>query len=191
MGVPLAPGLLVAAPPLADPNFERALVLLVAHGEEGALGLVINGEREVACIGDLLEQLGLSEDASQYRDPVRVGGPVQPEIGWIVYDPSGVGSREGEIRLSDTIAVTQSREVLASIGRRDGPPKYAAYLGYAGWAPGQLEEEIRQGAWLPVALDADIVFHVPVEKRWEQAFVRAGVSPVGFMAGLGGKRGSA
>jgi len=186
---PLAPGLLVAAPPLNDPNFVRSLVLLVAHGDEGALGIVVNGEREVACVGDLLEQLGLSEDGSTHKDPVRLGGPVQPEIGWIVYKPEQSGPLEGEIRLSDGVAVTQSREVLASIGKRAGPKQFATYLGYSGWAPGQLEDEIGQGAWLPVALDAQIVFDVPVGKRWTTAFERAGIAPAGFMSTQ--RRGSA
>jgi putative transcriptional regulator len=186
---PLAPGLLVAAPPLNDPNFVRSLVLLVAHGDEGALGIVVNGEKEVACVGDLLEQLGLSDDGSTHKDPVRLGGPVQPEIGWIVYKPEQSSPLEGEIRLSDGVAVTQSREVLASIGKHTGPKQFAAYLGYSGWAPGQLEEEISQGAWLPVALDASIVFDVPVAKRWTTAFEKAGIVPAGFMSTQ--RRGSA
>ncbi len=182
----LAPGFLIATPPLADPNFERSLVLLVAHGDEGALGLVINGSKTVASIGDLLEQLGLEMDVPGRDDPVRMGGPVQPEIGWIVYRPS-TEPREGEIRLSDEIAVTQSRDVLASIGRENGPEKYATYLGYAGWAPGQLEEEIRQGSWLPTErLDGGIVFDLPVAERWRAAFAKAGVVPLGFMSGRGG-----
>jgi len=119
---------------------------------------------------------------------VRLGGPVQPEIGWIVYKPEQTSPLEGEIRLSDAVAVTQSREVLASIARDGGPKRFATYLGYSGWAPGQLEEEIRQGAWLPVALDARIVFDVPVDKRWAAAFEKAGIAPAGFMST---KRGSA
>ena len=184
----LAPGLLVATPPLNDPNFVHALILLVAHGEEGALGIVVNGEREIACVGDLLEQLGLLDAASAHKDPVRLGGPVQPEIGWIVYRPTAEAPREGEIRLSDGVAVTQSREVLASIGRNAGPEKYCAYLGYTGWAPGQLEEEIRQGAWLPLSLDTDIVFDVPIAKRWAAAYDLAGVIPAALMVS---KRGMA
>lgn len=180
MPASLAPGLLVATPPLNDPNFVRALILMVAHGDEGALGLVVNGEREVARIGDLLEQLDLVEDGSKHPDPVRLGGPVQPELGWIVYAPSDT-PREGEIKLSSSIAVTQSREVLASIGKSAGPARYAAYLGYTGWAPGQLEEEIRQGAWIPLPLDTSIVFDVPVEKRWQVAYERAGVAPAAMM----------
>ncbi len=183
----LAPGLLIAAPPLNDPNFLHALVLMVAHGDEGALGIVVNGHKEIACVGDLLEQLGLAEDASQHRGIVRVGGPVQPEIGWIVYKPD-IKAREGEIRLSDGVAVTQSREVLAAIGRAEGPGTYSAYLGYTGWAPGQLEEEIRQGAWLPMPLDDKIVFDIPISERWTEAYALAGVAPAGFMSG---KRGMA
>jgi putative transcriptional regulator len=178
----LAPGLLVATPPLDDPNFVRALILMVAHGEEGALGLVINGQRTVAHLGDLLEQLQLCEDGSLYRDPVRLGGPVQTELGWIVYQPDPVSPREGEIKLSEACAVTQSREVLASIGRGEGPRGHQALLGYTGWAPGQLEDEIRDGSWLPMPLDVSIVFDVPVEKRWQVAFEHAGVAPAGMLS---------
>lgn len=184
----LAPGLLIATPPLNDPNFVRALVLMIAHGEEGALGLVVNGEREVACVGDLLQQLGLSDDPQRFRQSVRLGGPVQPELGWIVYRPDPDEPREGEIRLAPDIAVTQSREVLASIGRDCGPDVFTAYLGYTGWAPGQLEEEIGQGAWLPIGLDTRLVFDVPIERRWSEAFERAGVVPAGAMSP---RRGSA
>ncbi|MBI2393383.1 MAG: YqgE/AlgH family protein [Deltaproteobacteria bacterium] len=177
----LAPGLLVATPPLNDPNFAHALILLVAHGDEGALGLVVNGERKIAYVGDLLEQLALCDDGSKYREPVRLGGPVQTELGWIVYRPAKDSPREGEIKLSDECAVTQSREVLASIGRGEGPDGYQALLGYTGWAPGQLEEEIRQGAWLPMELDTSIVFEVPIDKRWKVAFEHAGVAPAAMM----------
>lgn len=178
----LAPGLLIATPPLNDPNFVRSLILMIAHGEEGALGLVVNSERTVASIGDLLEQLELTDDGRKHKDPVRLGGPVQPELGWIVYRPTAGTVREGEIKLSDEIAVTQSREVLASLGRDDGPKPFAAYLGYTGWAPGQLEEEIRQGSWLPTELDAALVFDTPVERRWQDAYARAGVVPAGMMS---------
>ena len=184
----LAPGLLIAAPPLNDPNFMKALILLVAHGDEGALGLVVNGERTVARVGDLLEQLELCDDGSKYPNPVRLGGPVQPELGWIVYRPRIEDPREGEIRLCESCAVTQSREVLASIGRGTGPDGFQALLGYTGWAPGQLEDEIRQGAWLPTALDTSIVFDAPIEKRWQLAFERAGVAPMAMMTS---KRGMA
>jgi putative transcriptional regulator len=184
----LAPGLLIATPPLSDPNFTKALILLVAHGEEGALGLVVNGERTIARVGDLLEQLDLCEDGSKYPDPVRLGGPVQPELGWIVYQPKEGAPREGEIKLSESCAVTQSREVLASIGRAEGPAGFQTLLGYTGWAPGQLEDEIRQGAWLPTELDTSIVFEVPIDKRWQTAFERAGVAPAAMMTS---KRGMA
>lgn len=184
----LAPGLLIATPPLDDPNFAHALILLVHHNsDEGALGLVINGKRQIAYVGDLLEQLDLCEDGSKYREPVRIGGPVQTELGWIVYRPSDE-PLEGEIRLSDSCAVTQSREVLASIGRGQGPAGYQALLGYTGWAPGQLEEEIRQGSWLPMSLEPSIVFEVPIDKRWQVAFERAGVTPMAMMTS---KRGMA
>lgn len=189
-GRSLAPGLLVATPPLNDPNFLRALILMVAHGEEGALGLVVNGEREVASVGDLLEQLQLTTDGRAFPETVRLGGPVQPELGWIVYRPT-TEAREGEIKLDEAIAVTQSREVLAAIGRKEGPKPFQAFLGYTGWAPGQLEEEIRQGSWIPLPLDVSIVFDVAAEDRWRVAYERAGVAPAAMMSSFMGKRGTA
>jgi putative transcriptional regulator len=173
---------LLATPSMRDPNFERAVILLVAHGDDGALGIVVNGNKPVACVGDLLEQLSLVDDASKFKDEVRLGGPVQPEIGWLVYRPSAEVAREGEIKLTDSVAVTQSREVLAAIGRSEGPAQYAAYLGYAGWAPGQLDEELRRGAWLPATIDASIVFDVAVDDRWKRAYALAGVTPAGLLA---------
>lgn len=185
----LAPGFLVAAPPLGDPNFARSLVLLIAHGSDGALGLVINRDESIGTVGDLLAQLRLG-DGVAHRDPIHVGGPVHPEMGWIVYRPTGDGELDGESRLSAEVAVSPSREVLAAIARDDGPERYAVYVGCAGWAPGQLEEELRAGAWLPVALDAAIIFDVPAAERWQAAFALAGVDPAGFM-GSGGPRGQA
>jgi putative transcriptional regulator len=176
----LAPGFLVAAPPLVDPNFAHSLVLLIAHGEEGALGIVINHEVSVGTVGELLEQLALGDPAA-HREPIHLGGPVHQEMGWIVYRPTSVDELEGESRLSSEVAVSPSREVLAAIGRDDGPQRFDVYVGCAGWGPGQLEEEVRQGAWLPVALDPAIVFDVPAGERWGAAFARAGVDPAGFM----------
>jgi putative transcriptional regulator len=183
----LAPGFLVAAPPLVDPNFAHSLVLLIAHGEDGALGLVINHGVEVGTVGDLLGQLQLG-DPETHREAIHVGGPVHQEMGWIVYRPNSIEELDGESRLSDDVAVSPSREVLAAIARQAGPRRYEVYVGCAGWGPGQLEQEVRAGAWLPVTLDPAIVFDIPLEERWQAAFARAGVDPAGF---LGHTRGQA
>jgi putative transcriptional regulator len=182
METSLAPGFLVAAPPLADPNFARSLVLLIAHNDEGALGIVINNEKAVGSVGELLEQLDLTKDRRVNPAPLRVGGPVAQEMGWIVFRPTGTEEQAGEIRLSEEVAVTPSREVLEAIAQDGGPSEYTIYLGHAGWAPGQLEQEVRVGAWLPVALDPKLVFDIAIEDRWEAAFERAGVDPAGFMS---------
>ena len=177
----LAPGFLVAAPSLQDPNFAQSVVLLVAHGDEGAIGLVINRVEELGCVGELLQQLGLDGDLTTHPQPLRAGGPVQPEMGWVIFNPAGRAEIEAEIRLNDDIAVSPSRELLDSIAHPGGPSRYIIYLGHAGWAPGQLEQEVRIGSWLPVALDSALVWDVPIEERWQAAFARAGVPPAGFM----------
>lgn len=186
METSLAPGFLVAAPMLQDPNFSHSLVLLVAHGEDGALGLVINRSEAVGCVGELLGQLGLRGSQATHPEPLRIGGPVAPEMGWVLFQPQGAPETELEIRLSAEVAVSPSREVLDSIANEAGPQRYTIFLGHAGWAPGQLEEEVRIGAWLPVALDPELVWDVPIAERWQAAFARAGVSAAGFMTGQRG-----
>jgi putative transcriptional regulator len=153
---------------------------MIAHSDEGALGIVLTNSAKVATVGELLEQLELPCVGS-HEQAVHVGGPVQVEIGWIIYRPNEQPA-EGEIKLSQGVAVTQSREVLSRIGRNEGPDVWNAYLGYSGWAPGQLEEEIRQGAWLPMDLHDIVVFDVPIAERWTRAYELAGVSPTGFMS---------
>lgn len=179
----LAPGLLVAAPSLGDPHFAQALILLVMHNNEGALGIVINHERTLAHVGEIFEQLDLPNSTEHEHEHVRLGGPVQPEVGWIVYRPTlEQTSREGEIAISETLAVSQSRELLSTIAHKKGPQVYSMYLGYTGWAPGQLENEIRAGSWLPLDLDESLIMDVPVAQRWSEAFKRAGLNPIGMIA---------
>ncbi len=183
----LAPGLIVAAPPLGDPNFHQSLILLVRHDEDGAVGLVVNSPRVIGSVGALCSKLGVIVQPEIGEQPIRLGGPVQQSIGWLIYRPESEEPCDAELRLSPELAVSPSRQVLESIARGDGPSQFRMVVGYAGWAPGQLEVETRMGAWLPVDLDLSLIFDVAVEECWQAAFGRAGVSPAGFM---GGPRGS-
>lgn len=184
----LAPGFIVAAPPLDDPNFHQSLVLMLRHDHEGAIGLVLNSPRVVGTIGALSNKLGIEALPQIGAEPIRLGGPVQQSIGWLVYRPQGGDLLDAEIRLSDEVAVSPSRQVLEVIARGEGPTPFRMLVGYSGWAPGQLEAETRAGAWLPIDLDPALVFEVAVDDCWQEAFSRAGVTPAGFM---GGPRGSA
>lgn len=183
MASDLAPGFLVAAPSLLDPNFRRTVVLLVDHRPEGSLGFVINRPANVT-LGGMVEALGLSAvSTTMPESPVLVGGPVAPDTGWIVFDQARDKNGSDEIvQVSDRLAVSASRELLENIVQGKGPGRLLLVLGYAGWGPGQLDAEISQGAWIPVDLDETIVFDTPYEERWASSLRILGIDPARLTA---------
>jgi len=176
----LAPGFLVAAPPLGDPNFDRSVVLLAAHGPDGAFGWVLNG-REVMTLGELLVRADLVTESPELAGSVRVGGPVSPDQVWLVYRAdSRFDAFDGQLDVGDGVIASASRKVLEAIAGGAVPENLMALVGYAGWAPGQLENEVRAGAWLPTDLEAALVFDVPRDRLWHSAYERAGTTPIAF-----------
>jgi putative transcriptional regulator len=172
----------VAAPPLGDPNFEQSVVLLASHGPDGAFGWVINGQ-ELMPLSELLVRAEVRATAPDIPGIVRTGGPVSQEQVWLVYKTEDeFDGLEGQFRVGPHIVATASRRVLEAIA--DGHPagSVVALAGYAGWAPAQLENEIRKGAWLPTDLDAEIVFDVPRAQVWQWAYTRVGLSPMAFVS---------
>ena len=187
----LAPGFLVASPALADPNFAGSLVLMAEHHGQGALGFVVNrpGPITVAeVLGGVDGELRRAAEAAGRADgPVLVGGPVQPERLWILFRlRSGESITVGEsVKVGEDLALGGSRELLESLVRGQGGP-FMLLLGYAGWAPMQVEKEIAGGAWVPMPVATDLVFDVPLEKRWDTAVRRLGLDPGEFLVGGGG-----
>ncbi len=181
----LAPGFLIAAPPLGDPNFDRSVVLLASHGPEGAFGWVING-KEVMSLGELLVRVELAPSPPEIDGIVRIGGPVSPEQVWLVYRESGrFADVPGQVEVGPGILASASRQALECVANGQIPPGLFALAGYAGWGPGQLENEIRSGAWLPVDLNDAVVFDVPREESWQRAFGSVGVTPMAFTSRVG------
>ena len=176
----LAPGFLIAAPPLGDPNFDRSVVLLAAHGPDGAFGWVING-RELMTLGELLVRAEIVESAPSLPGSVRVGGPVSPEQVWVVYrtDPR-FADIDGQFQVGEGVTASASRKVLEAIAAGAMPESVLALVGYAGWAPSQLEAEVSRGSWLPIDLEASLVFDVPSDKLWHAAYERIGMTPMAF-----------
>ena len=174
----IAPGFLVAAPHMRDPNFERSVVLMIEHDDQqGSFGLIVNREAEIdlsAVLGAMRVPLDAPVDIARHP-PILAGGPVSPELGWIVH--SAAWSRPETKRITSDVAVTASVEILKAISRGDGPREYALFLGYAGWGPGQLIAEIRTGAWITVPFERDLVFSVPFAARWVTALERLGIDP--------------
>jgi putative transcriptional regulator len=179
----LAPGFLLAPPPLSDPNFDRSIVLLAAHEPEGSMGFIVNrpGPRRLRALLDELEIPTRVADRE-----VLIGGPVSLSSGFVLYEhepgrPVGPG-----MAISATLSITPSRDVLESAARGELPGRFDLLLGYAGWAPGQLDDELRRGSWLHAPFDAELVFDVPVDRRWDECFARLGVNPFGFVSVRGG-----
>jgi putative transcriptional regulator len=180
----LAPGLLVAAPALTDPNFSRSVVLLAAHGEDGAFGWVLNGRRLMS-LAELVTHTEMKCDAIQSEGSVHLGGPVGQGQVWLLYRteerPAQI-SDEHQFDLGIGITASTSQKVLEAMTRGKAPPSLRGVMGFANWEPWQLENEIRIGAWLPTDAEASLVFDASLDDIWDLAYRRVGASPMAFGA---------
>jgi putative transcriptional regulator len=161
---------LIATPSMRDPRFERAVILMVSHDRDGAFGIVINrplGEKPLA---DILAAFGKKETAATGNVPLFLGGPVQPEISFVIH---GIDYQRPETRAIDArLAATPASDVLADIASSRGPAKSLVAFGYAGWAPGQLESELARNVWYTAPADPGLVFDDDRDKVWEHAAAR-------------------
>ncbi|WJW75785.1 YqgE/AlgH family protein [Thiohalobacter sp. IOR34] len=165
--------LLIAMPGLTDPNFFHTVTYLCEHDEDGAMGLVINRPLEMR-LGDVFAHTQIEPGDPFVADrPVFQGGPVQPERGFVLHQP--LGDWQATLRVTDEIGVTASQDILAAMAAGQGPQRALVALGYAGWGPGQLEQEMADNAWLNGPADPRILFDTPVERRWEAAAALLGV----------------
>ena len=165
---------LIAMPMLADPNFFQTVTYIGEHNADGALGLVVNRPLKLT-LSQLLEHLNLSSDRPDIAQiPVYHGGPVQPEQGFVLHSPLGEWSTT--LRVTDDIGITTSRDILQAVACGEGPEHLLVTLGYAGWGPGQLEQEILANAWLSSPADFSILFATPHEQRWQAAADLLGIN---------------
>jgi putative transcriptional regulator len=166
----LAGQLLVASPSMGDRRFARTVILMVRHDKDGAMGLVINrpvGERPLA---ELLKAFGESAAGVNGKMRVFLGGPVQPELGFVLH--SAEYRRPETVAVGPSIAMTTSREIFRDIAAGTGPAKSLFAFGYSGWGSGQLEGELAQNAWFTAPADATLVFDADRDKLWELAVQR-------------------
>lgn len=172
-GLDLTHHFLIAMPQLADPNFQHTVTYICAHSAEGAMGIVINRPLDMP-LGEVLAQMDLaSEDGRVNAMAVYDGGPVQRDRGFVLYRPPY--EYDSTLRVSDTVALATSRDILEAICRGEGPADTLVALGYAGWGAGQLEQEMVQNAWLTTPADEDILFRTPHDQRYARAVARMGV----------------
>src|SRR6201993_4933564 len=175
--------LLIAMPSLADPNFAQTVALICEHTDKGALGIVLNKPLPMK-LSDVLSQMKL-EPSSEHiaAQPVLRGGPVHTDRGFVLHRPGGQWDHTHKV--SDTIQVTTSRDVLAAMARGEGPSDAFIALGYAGWESGQLERELKENAWASMPAGARVGFELPCEERWPGAWrlMGADVEPLSPEAG--------
>jgi putative transcriptional regulator len=171
----LAPIFLLSMPQLTDPNFNRAVVLLCKHSEDGAFGLVVN--RPLLTSGTVT--VNLDPPVSTDRElQIWVGGPVEPHRSWILVgrEPDEDEEMRG-MRVAENLYLSTSPDLLRRLLEPSPPPLARLIVGYAGWGPGQLEAELDESSWLISDVDRDLLFNTPSDKLWEAAIRRLGADP--------------
>ena len=177
----LAGKLLIAMPSIRDGNFDRSVVFLCAHSEQGAMGFVINKPAPLTLFSDLIDKTELLDSIDEVpedvlRMPVRLGGPVETFRGFVLHRPD-YPTDQTSLKVGQGYVVSATLDVLRDIATGQGPQQRLIALGYAGWSPGQLENEILHNGWLHCEADADIIFAAYLERKHAQALAKLGVDP--------------
>lgn len=173
---------LVAMPEMGDDRFRDSVIYLIGHGDEGAMGLVVNQSLEDMRFADILEELkiGDKEDIIRLPEDIRArevlrGGPVQRSRGFVLHSPDYF--REGNsYSVTEEICLTATLDVLKAIAFKNSPSDALFALGYCGWSPGQLESEIKVNGWLTVPFARDLLFETPTAQRYDAALARLGIT---------------
>jgi len=173
---------LVAMPQMGDERFQDSVIFMVGHGDEGAMGLVVNHSLDDMRFGDILEELELGEKSELINLPSRIrdrevlrGGPVQRGRGFVLHSDDYF--RDGNsYTVNDDICLTATLDVLKAVAFTNAPADSLFALGYCGWSPGQLEGEIRGNGWLTVPYDRELLFGTPIDKRYDKALGKLGIT---------------
>ncbi len=176
--------LLIAMPGMGDPRFERSVIFLCAHSREGAMGLIVNKPAAELRFTDLLEQLGIKAGPTSIITNVHFGGPVEHGRGFVLHSPE-YAVDDSSLKVSPDFSMTATIDILRDIASGAGPDRALLALGYAGWAPGQLESEIQANGWLTAPADPDLVFGARDGGKWEGALRSLSIDPTLLSAGGG------
>ncbi|KIC50499.1 YqgE/AlgH family protein [Tateyamaria sp. ANG-S1] len=175
--------LLVAMPGMGDPRFDRSVVFICAHSDDGAMGLIVNKPAVDMTLGELLDQLEISGSDPARKHPVHFGGPVETQRGFVLHG-ADYTSRLQTLEVG-AFGMTATQDVLEDIAIGDGPERALVMLGYAGWGPGQLEGEIARNGWLTVGATPQLVFGTGDTSKWIKALNALGIDPLGLSGAAG------
>jgi putative transcriptional regulator len=175
---------LLAMPAMSDPRFERSVIFVCAHNEDGAIGVIINKTLDSIDFRELLGQLDIPANEAARDIAVHFGGPVENQRGFVLH--SNDYRHDDTLVVDDQIGLTATLDVLRDLAQEQGPENSILALGYAGWGPGQLEAEFQDNAWLSVPASRELVFKVANSDKWERAFNSIGVDP-SVLSGTSGR----
>jgi len=170
--------LLIAMPDMGDPRFHGSVIFLCAHSADGAMGLIVNKPMPEVLFSEMLEQLDIDLGPSTRDLPVCYGGPVELRRGFVLHTAEYEGELEDRLQVDGSFAMTATLDVLEDLARGAGPAAALLALGYAGWGPGQLEDEIQQNGWLTADATPELVFGPRMEGKWVAALASLGISPL-------------
>ncbi len=175
--------MLIAMPSIGDARFERSVIYLCAHSENGAMGIIVNKKSPMISFADLIDRLDVIPESETIDLPLEIkdlqvqfGGPVEPARGFVLHTSDYI-SNDTTLPIDERIALTATLDILRAIAGGEGPRRVLLALGYAGWGPGQLESEIHHNGWLHCAADEDLLFSSDLDAKYTAALAKIGVDP--------------
>ncbi len=165
--------LLLAMPNMGDPRFERSVICLCEHSEQGAMGIIVNQPAEHIAFPELMDQLQIPAPPNCAQVGVFTGGPVEPNRGFVLHSADYL--HDTSLIVSELVALSATVDILKALAHGMGPRHSLLALGYAGWGPGQLEAEIQENAWLHTEVDADLLFSTEATLKWALAMAKLGI----------------
>jgi putative transcriptional regulator len=176
--------LLIAMPGMGDPRFEKSVIFMCAHSSDGAMGLIVNKPATEIRFDDLLEQLSIERTGTRAGPPILFGGPVEHGRGFVLHSADYV-TDSSTLRVDDRFGMTATLDVLEDIANDSGPAACLLALGYSGWGPGQIEQELQHNGWLVADATETLVFAGDSAGKWEAALRHMGIDPLTLSAAAG------
>ncbi|RUM39086.1 MAG: DUF179 domain-containing protein [Desulfobulbus sp.] len=173
---------LISTPQMPDPRFQEQVIYICSHTDDGAMGVVVNNPNKDISLFEVMSNVNIPLPEHPLP-PVYMGGPVEVESGFILFSSDYQGVKSLEV--TPKISLSRDAKLLEDISKGNGPRDYLFLLGYAGWAPGQLELELVDNSWLTLPADLDVLFHTPDEFKWKEAAYRFGIDISVFSSTIG------
>jgi len=175
--------IIVSMPSLEDERFFKTVIYMCAHSSQGSMGIIINKKIDYDLYPDLLEQLGIDKPLDNKKLFIRYGGPVESGRGFVLHSDDMI--RKETLNIDKGVALTSTTEFFDDLSSGKGPKNSILALGYAGWEPGQLEDEIIKNSWMTLSVDTSFLFDEEVSKKWTEAYKIIGIDPnkISFQSG--------